>query len=64
MLREDLSLHHRSFHREASLMRWLDYWDQRDKADRMGVALPPRHPLLGAEPPKYLGASMRFGTML
>ena len=32
-------------------MKRLDYWDQKDKADRMGVPPPPRHPHIGITPP-------------
>ena len=51
LLSEDFALHQRSFHRENALMKWLDYWDQKDKADRMGVPPPPRHPHIGITPP-------------
>ena len=53
LLLEDLALHHRSFHRENALMKWLDYWDQKDKADKMGIPPSPRHPHIGIKPPKY-----------
>ena len=72
-LLEDLSLHYRSFHREAALLEWLNWWDHIDyierTARRMGRdpsasdGFPPPHPHWGAQPPEP-GYCSRVGRAL
>ena len=71
-LLEDLSLHYRSFHREAALLEWLNWWDHIDYIERTarrmgrepaGGFRHPVHPHWGAQPPEP-GYCSRVGRAL
>ena len=63
-LREDLSLHYRSFHREAALLEWHKWWDRVEApSSPSGGLRHPVHPHWAAEPPEP-GYCSRIGRPL